>query len=66
MLGINSAQSFQSNLGSIMHHQGLKTRFYDKNVFYLRENAIFLAILTLSIYIFDDENAIFFLHFRNQ
>ena len=66
MLEINNAQSFQSNLDSIMHRQGLRTRFYDKNVFYLRENAICLAILTLSIYIFDDENAIFFLHFRNQ
>ena len=56
MLEINNAQSFQSNLGSIMH----------QHVFYLRENAIFLAILTLSIYIYDDKNAILFLHFRNQ
>ena len=66
MLDINNTQSFQSSLGSIMHQQGLKTRFYDKYMFYLRENELFLAILTLSIYIFDDENAIFFLHCRNQ
>ena len=40
VLNVN-VQSFQSDLGSIMHQQDLKTRFYDTNVFYLRENAIF-------------------------